>query len=109
MKISIQANKHTGMVDVVYTWVTDSEEHRQRRHMYLPSHYKYENRFTDHQELRYSLRSLFKFGNSFIKTVYIVCDDKQRPSWKSNHENKARSLSNCGYALWRAITTDMLE
>lgn len=74
-------------VDVVYTWV-DGEEPAMRRKR---AHYKglgtadildkevNESRYTSHDELKYSLRSL-QMHADFVRHVYIVTDG-QKPDW----------------------------
>lgn len=74
-------------VDVVYTWV-DGEEPamRAKRARYrgegtadILDKEVNESRYTSHDELRYSLRSLHMYAD-FIRHVYIVTDG-QRPHW----------------------------
>ncbi|ANS80330.1 Glycosyltransferase [Serinicoccus hydrothermalis] len=71
-------------VDVVYTWVDgDDPEHAARRARYRgeqPSGIAANaSRYSDHDELRYSLRSLHMYA-PFVRHVYVVTDD-QVPSW----------------------------
>ena len=73
-------------VDVVYTWVDGADpEHASKRARYrdeageLASHAANVSRYTDHEELRYSLRSLQMYA-PFVRDVYVVTD-AQVPSW----------------------------
>uniref|UniRef100_A0A6C0BQ62 Stealth protein CR2 conserved region 2 domain-containing protein n=1 Tax=viral metagenome TaxID=1070528 RepID=A0A6C0BQ62_9ZZZZ len=72
------------VVDVVYTWVTDTLAHRQKRRTYLGTKKAPKdngiNRYSDHSELKYSIRSIYKFA-PWVHAIYIVCDDDQRPAW----------------------------
>jgi hypothetical protein len=79
-------------VDVVYTWVDGSDPqwiaNRDRRLTDVggPSAVSLESRadsrFTDHDELRHSLRSLEQFV-PWVRTIYLVTAG-QRPSWLAN-------------------------
>lgn len=74
-------------VDAVYLWVDDSDPHWQRRRDAAlpglglgPAPGSVEAaRFRQHDELRYSLRSLSMFA-PWIRHVYLVTD-QQRPAW----------------------------
>ena len=73
-------------LDVVYTWVDGADaELAARRARYLgerpglASHAANASRFTDHEELRYSLRSLRMYA-PFVRHVYVVTDG-QVPAW----------------------------
>jgi hypothetical protein len=80
-------NDVTFPIDVVYTWV-DGEEPAMRRKR---AGYKgqgtddilekevSESRYTSHDELKYSLRSLHMYAE-FVRHIYIVTDG-QKPSW----------------------------
>ncbi len=72
-------------VDVVYTWVDgDDPEHAAKRARYRDGTTTAElaanaSRFTDHDELRYSLRSLRMYA-PFVRNVFLVTDN-QVPAW----------------------------
>jgi len=74
-------------VDVVYTWVNGNDpawrtkkEKRLRELGYnVPETANHDSRFIQHDELKYSLRSLYRFS-PWIRKVYIVTDN-QIPSW----------------------------
>ncbi|TDQ51413.1 stealth family protein [Actinorugispora endophytica] len=73
-------------IDVVYTWVdgTDPELAR-KRESYRPGAARISaretgaSRYTSHDELKYSLRSLQTYAE-FVRHVYVVTDG-QAPSW----------------------------
>lgn len=73
-------------LDVVYTWVDGADpvhagkraEHRGKRSG-LASHAANVSRYTDHEELRYSLRSLQMYA-PFVRDIYVVTDS-QVPYW----------------------------
>lgn len=76
-------------IDIVYTWVDGSDpEWLEKKCHYLQSDKKYHGckkdqvsqaRYSDNQELLYSLRSLEYFA-PWINHIFIVTD-KQKPSW----------------------------
>ncbi|KOX17034.1 stealth family protein [Nocardiopsis sp. NRRL B-16309] len=73
-------------IDAVYTWVDGADpEHAAKRARYregrsgLASHAANDSRYTDHDELKYSLRSLRMYA-PFVRHVYVVTDG-QTPSW----------------------------
>jgi len=79
-------------IDIVYTWVdgNDPEWLEQRQFWYqmssrLPLNWdsNTENRYNDRQELRYSLRSLYKYINFYNHIFIVTCG--QRPKWLKNH------------------------
>src|SRR2546429_129022 len=80
-------------IDAVYTWVDGSDpEWAKIKNSYLEITQSEKlvladsscvSRFTDHQELRYSLRSLNKYA-PFINHIYIVTMG-QKPSWIRPH------------------------
>jgi hypothetical protein len=71
-------------VDAVYTWVNGADPawlERRARYSETAYHAEAANaaRYADHDELRYSLRSLEMFA-PWIRTIYLVTDD-QTPAW----------------------------
>lgn len=73
-------------IDVVYTWVDSSDEG------WIADFNKYKSliggniknnsasRYEDRDELKYSLRSLYMYGSSFVRNIYIVTNG-QVPRW----------------------------
>lgn len=87
-------------IDVVYTWVDGADPAwRARReaalakrgdeHHALASN---ESRYTDHGELRYSMRSLWSYAPWF-RNVYLVTDD-QVPDWLDVEHPRLRVVSH---------------
>ncbi len=80
-------------VDIVYLWVDGKDpnwnacknHYEEREYMYIPSAQEacQDNRFWDHEKLRYSLRSLIKFAPLF-NHIYIIMMN-QRPKWLLDH------------------------
>ena len=80
-------------IDVVYCWVDDSDQQwKELRNFYLkqtksaryvPKSASSIARYRDHQELRYSLRSLYQYA-PFVNHIYIVTMG-QTPSWLIKH------------------------
>ena len=69
-------------IDLVYTWVDGNDPVLQaKRAAYDGSDQRH--RYTDHQELRYSLRSINEYL-PWINHIYIVTDG-QRPEWLAEH------------------------
>jgi hypothetical protein len=84
-------------IDLVYTWVDgDDAEHLKKRK-------KWQNilhgrgatstiRFSNNGELRYSMRSVYKFL-PWIKHIYIITDG-QRPPWLNTDHNRIRIVDH---------------
>lgn len=77
-------------IDVVYTWVDGSDADWQKRKELCAMRDPALNpaviakrRFKDHDELKYSLRSIHMFA-PWVSHIYIVTDG-QRPKWLKNH------------------------
>jgi len=69
-------------VDLVYTWVDGNDPRLvERRAKYDASEHRH--RYTDHEELRFSLRSVHAYL-PWINHIYIVTDG-QRPAWLAEH------------------------
>jgi hypothetical protein len=88
-------------IDVVYTWVDGNDpvwlERKRRAHdsAGLGTLHEFANnnsRFTSHDELRYSLRSLDMYAN-WVRRVYLVTDD-QVPNWLDCEHPKLRVVSH---------------
>jgi hypothetical protein len=87
-------------IDVVYTWVDGADPawrarrdaalaKRDGEHHALASN---ESRYTDHGELRYSMRSLWSYAPWF-RRVYLVTDD-QVPDWLNTDHPRLRVVSH---------------
>jgi hypothetical protein len=82
-------------IDAVYTWVDGNDPEWQKKKEYwlnlfnskknLPKKSISSWRWNNHDELKYSLRSLYKHA-PFINHIYIVTMG-QRPSWLKPHSN----------------------
>lgn len=75
-------------IDVVYTWVNGSDPAwKQERAAYISSNVHIDaikdKRFRDHNELKYSLRSIYMFA-PFVNHIFIVTNG-QRPKWLKPH------------------------
>jgi len=92
-KIYINENKQKpkhNRIDVVYTWVDYKDKKwKNLRGIYSkhvenkPRESNNKNRFYNIDELKYSLRSIFKYG-SWLNKIFIVVHDGQRPKWLKN-------------------------
>lgn len=88
-----QEHSFSHPVDIVYLWVDGQDPqwlyhkktYEQREQMYVAPAQEacQDNRFWDHEELKYSLRSLLKFA-PFFNHIYIVTMN-QRPKWLIDH------------------------
>jgi len=70
-------------IDLVYTWVDGSDQYWiEKKNKYSKNTSKIEDniRFTNIDELKYSLRSVYKYAK-WINNIYIVVDDDQYPKW----------------------------
>ena len=84
-------SKKIGRVDVVYTWVDGADplwklslrETILGHKHHLPSEALAKSRFRNHDELKYSLRSLWKHA-AFVNHIYIVTFG-QKPKWLKAH------------------------
>jgi len=79
-------------IDLVYTWVDPSDtKWRQERDVWIERDSQNHavdasgnNHYADHDELRYSLRSVAK-NLPWIRNIHIVVHGRQRPSWIADH------------------------
>lgn len=78
-------------IDIVYTWVNGSDPIWNARKIYFQNlsipdlDANSDNRYRDHDELRYSLRSIEKFA-PWVRHIHLVVADGQKPYWlKLNH------------------------
>ena len=68
-------------VDVVFTWVESTPQHQAARRKFTEAGTDGDvTRFEDHDELKYAIRSVYKFA-PWVRNIFVVCDDSQRPSW----------------------------
>lgn len=90
---SLQADQNSYPIDVVYTWVDGNDvEWKKIKNHYLTlinnnpvvDDSASDSRFNDHQELKYSLRSLEKYA-PFIRHIFIVTMG-QKPVWIKEHK-----------------------
>lgn len=79
-------------IDVVYTWVDGNDRAWQTKKSRFAPEEEYshqeavsEARFTNRDELRYSIRSLRRYA-PWVRNVYVVTDD-QRPEWLSKESD----------------------
>ncbi|GAA3488959.1 stealth family protein [Streptomyces cremeus] len=84
-------------VDVVYTWVDGSDPAwLERRASVSGSSYHEEAanaaRYADHEELRYSLRSLEMYA-PWVRTIHLVTDD-QVPAWLDTSQPGLKVISH---------------
>lgn len=84
-------SKKVGKIDVVYTWV-DGEDHAWQRLLKAAlaannrpvlAEATAKSRFRSRNELKYSLRSVWKYA-PFVNHIYIVTAG-QKPSWLKSH------------------------
>jgi len=81
-------------VDVVFTWVDDKDPVwvarynacRESFHGETGLYAKDPARFSNHDELKYSLRSVIKYL-PWVRNIYIITDN-QRPAWLDENYNK---------------------
>ena len=75
-------------IDLVYTWVDGSDKKwLEKKNKYSGNIKKIDDntRFTNIDELKYSLRSVYEYAK-WINNIYIVVDDDQKPEWLNlNH------------------------
>lgn len=79
-------------IDIVYLWVDGNDPAWQKikkecasivRGEGAPPDANANNRYSDHNELKYSLRSVWKYA-SFVNHIFIVTMD-QKPAWLAEH------------------------
>lgn len=75
-------NRSKNSIDLVYTWVDGSDKKwLEKKNKYSNNISKIDNiRYTNIDELKYSLRSVYKYAN-WVNNIYIVVDDDQKPEW----------------------------
>lgn len=91
-------------IDAVYTWVdgSDPEHIRLRREFFTPTYSKYKGnsakRWGNHDELRYSLRSLLMFA-PWVRLVHIVTNG-QVPPWLDLSNPRVRLVTHEQIYRW---------
>ena len=84
-------------MDLVYLWVDDNDtEWLARKNAFmgkktLPADVSCQGRFTDNDELKYSLRSVEKYAN-WVRKIFIVTDN-QTPDWLDTAHPKIRIMN----------------
>jgi hypothetical protein len=69
-------------IDLVYTWVSLTDDHIDKMMPFrkIRGVDNNRNRYEDHDELKYSIRSTFEYC-TWLNKIYIVMDDDQYPKW----------------------------
>ena len=86
-------------IDIVYTWVDGSDlKWNKTKNKYINifsinKDSNINNRFNDNNELKYSLRSIYKYAN-WINNIYIVVADGQKPKWLNTNHNKIHLINH---------------
>ncbi|GAG94869.1 unnamed protein product, partial [marine sediment metagenome] len=87
-------------IDVVYTWV-DSKDKKwlmlkkifSKKIKNKPEESNNKLRFNNIDELKYSLRSLYKFS-PWVNNIFIVVHDGQYPKWLNKNESKIKIIEH---------------
>ncbi len=92
-------DKHNFPIDLVYTWVDGSDSQWLERYISArkaidPSFGNNSmSRYTDHDELKYSLRSVAMFA-PWVRNIYVVTD-RQTPQWlKTDKESAVKVIDH---------------
>ena len=86
-------------IDLVYTWVDGSDKKwLEKKNKYSKNDKLNKNeqeniRYTNIDELKYSLRSVYKYANWF-NNIYIVVDDDQKPEWLNLGNSKVKLIKH---------------
>ena len=90
-------------IDLVYTWVDGSDKKwLDKKNKYSKNISSVEDniRYTNIDELKYSLRSVYKYAN-WVSNIYIVVDDDQKPEWLNIDNSKMHLIKHtrnvCGF------------
>lgn len=93
IKISLDKNK----IDIVYTWVENTEEFQKEKQYWLSKETKNLNneiiRYIDNEELRYSLRSIEKYFPNYNK-IYLLVKDDQFPKYLKETHPKLKVIKH---------------
>lgn len=81
-------DEYEGPIDIVYTWVSDSDPEWLKKKSYYSgvNIQNQDTRFIDYEQLRYSLRSVASYAK-FIRKIFIVTDH-QVPYWLNTDHDK---------------------
>lgn len=83
-------------IDVVYTWVESNSEFEKEKEEYSKKaniNYSLANRYQDHEELKYSLRSIEK-NFPYFRNIYIVVKDGQFPKYLKKDHPKLKVINH---------------
>jgi len=81
-------------IDVVFTWVDDSDLMWRKKYQYYKSVTKVDSlgsfatdtaRFSNHDEIKYSIKSI-KQNIPWVRNIFIITDN-QKPSWLKSDDN----------------------
>jgi hypothetical protein len=84
------AEKSPFDIDIVFTWVNNTKEHAKKREYWLDktkvkgvvSSDNGINRYSNNEELRYAIRSIYTYA-PWVRCIFVVVDDQQFPEWLS--------------------------
>jgi hypothetical protein len=87
-------------IDAVYTWVNGADENwklkksknSQQYNRQVSNEAQSDARFMNNDELRYSIRSIFKYA-PWINNIYVVTDN-QIPDWLDNNCSKIKIIDH---------------
>jgi len=80
-------------IDVVYTWVDGNDPVWKAKKNKLKDDGSFNARFVSINELKYSLRSLYKYA-PWVNKIYIVVDDDQVPSFVNEKNPKIKIIKH---------------
>ena len=85
-------------IDIVYTWVDNKDKNwKRKKAIYSDKNINFDaniiNRFSNNNELKYSLRSIYKYAN-WVNTIYIVVMDGQQPDWLNLRHPKIKLVNH---------------
>jgi len=84
-------------IDIVYTWVENTEEFQKEKQYWLNKENKNLNneiiRYIDNEELRYSLRSIEKYFPNYNK-IYLLVKDDQFPKYLNKIHHKLKVIKH---------------
>jgi len=100
-KAALTSNIVVENIDLVVTWFDPMDEERNAlRKIYLEKEEnvvstdgKSSRRFTNFEELKYVLRSIDTYA-PWIRYVWILCSDNQRPKWLPENQDRIRIVSD---------------
>jgi hypothetical protein len=84
-------------IDIVYTWVDGNDpkwkQKKEKATAGLAKQNYEDARYENMNELKYSLRSVFKYAN-WVNNIYIVVDDIQKPSFVNLEDPKIHIIKH---------------